>query len=259
MRGLAKAIGVDAGQLARESKRPGFPSIDTPKGKSYDPEEVIRWRKTNLVRKNSKRRAVSDAPQPAPVAPAPQWNARATVSGHWNHVDRPPADDPEMPVEEPDDTDLLAILTSPKSTALEISHAAMQLASRRMAWAHVRRVVGPNDFEGLKKALQELRSAEADYSELKKNLRELIARDEVRLMIGEAYSRMVQVMDKFGNLIAGEVPIWFTDSKFAGMSVDEQRRFVRAFVKEKSSEIRAQEADEIEQLIDRKPDDDAHR
>lgn len=147
------------------------------------------------------------------------------------------------------DVALLDVLNSPTSSALEISRAAMQLASRRVARAHRDKALGHNDFDGLKKALQELRTAEAGYIELEKQRGGLIARDDVRAIVAECCGRLVRVLGILENSIAMEFSIWLSDPKVTQMGADERTRLIRAYVAKITREARTTEADEIDLLI----------
>jgi len=324
LRQAAAAIGIDAGQLSKESKRPGFPRRE----QGLVAEEVIAWRHKNVRRKKF------SAPPAATIPIDDQINqllhdaehadagaAFATSlrdhesaarmlakaqslwdeamkldpkrsSHRWNEgslrtrpaspaATKPPARSPAIstpetltpparqpatsPAENPAasskydgaDDDLLAVLNSKESSALQQNRAAFQLASRRLARAQRADEVSPNDFEGFKKAAQELRNAESAYIELEKQRRDLIPRHEVRAIVGECAARLVQVLSSLETSLATEVSIWLADKSFVQSSADERSRRVRRFVREKTITARTDEAGTIEKLIDSQHDDDS--
>jgi hypothetical protein len=236
LRGLAAAIGVDAGQLSKESNRPGFPRHDSGGGVVYDPAEVLRWRQTNVRRKK---------PSPAILEPSPDYERGQVPPGRGPSSPAVAMLDPNL------DAELLAVLQSGKATALEITRATMQIAARRVARAHHLDVLGPNDLDGLKKSLQELRTAEAGYIDLEKSRRELIPRGDVRLIVAELCGRLVQVLGVLENSIVTEFSVWLADPMIAAMSADERSRLVRDFVMKSTRSARNDEANAIEELIDR--------
>lgn len=253
LRALAKAIGVDAGQLSKEADRPGFPKHATPQGTLYVAAEVLAWRQGNVRQKKPRI-------PPAPASPASTMPAAAVP------VDRP-TPKPTMPAEssipraapsptippidsDPDaDADLLRTLYSPDASALEVSRAVVRLVSRRVGRAHERNELYANGLDALKKALQELRAAEAGYIELGKISGDLIPREQVTILVGELCNRMIRVLSSFENTITAEFAIWLADPAVAAMNSDDRARTVRAFIKQTSHTIRNQESDEIDQLV----------
>src|SRR6185369_508442 len=116
--GLSRLLDVSVSQLGRESFRPGFPRVDTPKGARYDVEEVRKWREANV-----KPRA------PARERPTPAKLADGALAR---------ADDP-----------FILAMMSGDADALTINRAAMQMASRRVALGAVSGTLGANDLDGL--------------------------------------------------------------------------------------------------------------
>lgn len=148
-----------------------------------------------------------------------------------------------------DDADLLDVLLSGNASPLEISRATVQIAARRVARAHQVDELGPNDLDGLKKALQELRTAEAGYIELEASRRGLIPRDEVKSIISDCCGRLVRVLSILENSIAMEFSIWLADPKTAALPAEERTRLVRGYVARVTREARNAEADDVEKLI----------
>lgn len=243
LRGLAKAIGVDAGQLSKESGRPGFPAHQTEQGILYDRSEVTQWRQVNVRRRKSASPAVE--PSPALAVPAARPQRRDSPPS----TARPTSPPPAMLPGDNADTDLLAILQSGTASALEITRATMQIASRRVARAHRENILGPNDLDGLKKSLQELRTAEAGYLELAEKSGQLIPRDQVRAIVSDCCQRLVRVAASIENALALEFAAWLADPKVAAMGADERARHIRAYVSQATRAARIQEADAIDALI----------
>lgn len=147
------------------------------------------------------------------------------------------------------DADLLDVLQSGTASALEITRATMQIASRRVARAHREDMLGPNDLDGLKKSLQELRTAEADYIALGQQRGHLIERDQVRAIVAECCARLVRVAAALENSLAMEFAVWLADPKLAAMTADERGRMIRDFVSKATRAARTEEAEEIDRLI----------
>jgi hypothetical protein len=224
LRKLAAAIGVDAGQLSKESSRPGFPA-----GPLYDPAEVSAWRTLNVRQKT---RRATPAPPPQVPAASPAVTVAAAIARAG------------------EDDQFVGVLQSGNASALEISRAAVQILARNLARAHLQDVMGPNVVDGLKKSLQELRQGEADYIELEKSRRELLPRDEVRAIVGQCVARLVQVLSRIENAIAVEFSAWLADPQIAATPADQRARLVRGFVSKTAADIRRMEADQVDSLID---------
>lgn len=254
LRGVAKALGIDAGQLSKESSRPGFPRRQVGEDIFYDADEVLRWRQSNVRRKKDPRRPsptipaeprVVDRPSPAPAMPPGLHRASPPAAS----PDPPPPAAPQLDLDV--DADFLRVLLSGTGTPIEISRATVQIAARRVARAHLIDRLGPNDLDGLKKALQELRTAEAGYIELEQSRRGLIPRDEVKQIIGDCCSRLVRVLSILENSIAMELSIWLADPKTAEMPAEDRARLVRGYVAKVTREARTAEADDVERLINK--------
>ena len=251
LKALAESLDIDKGQLSRESKRPGFPRDEINGGMLFDADEVRTWRSVNVRRRKDTPKAQASAAAPSPADPAK------------------PADpaEPDEPDDLPlatDDDEFIQILRSGKATALEISRATMQLASRRVARAATSGTIGLSELDDLKKSLQELRQAEADYIALEELNGQLIDRGVVREIVGTCATRLVQMLGVVENALAVEVCLWFTSEKFAALSTEERQRAIREFVAGICSEVRRQEADGVDAIIDegletRKDGDDVDR
>jgi hypothetical protein len=185
------------------------------------------------------------APAPAPAAPPPATPPRPSIS------DPPPT---EASTAAGDDAALLDVLKSGSASAIDISRAVMQVIARRVARAHQADVLGHNDIDSLKKALQELRNAEADYIQLEEQKRELIPRGEVRVIVTECAMRLIRVLDSLENKLALEFSLWLADPLVAAMTADDRARKIRQHISHLTRTARITEADEIERLLDHPPE-----
>lgn len=233
LRKLAEAVGVDPGQLSREARKRGFPSHLVGAEKKYNPDEVKEWRSHNIRKKET-------------------GGGEDGVRGYYGEGEeggegrggrkRAGAMDADNP--------FILLMTSGDASAIEISRAAVQLASRQVAQSAVLGTLGIQDLDGLKKSLGELRQAETDYIALEKERRSLIAREEVLGIVGACCSRLVRALSLLENTIATEFSIWLADPAIREMKSDDRARQVRAFVTKTCRQVRLQEADGIDKLID---------
>jgi hypothetical protein len=221
---LSAAIGVDANQLRRESSRPGFPIRKVKGQKRYVAEDVIAWRAQNIRHRST-----------ATPASAGISDARSI----------PTKDNPLATADDP----FIQTLMSGRASAIDITRAAMQMASRRVGRAAVGGTLGANDLDGLKKTLQELRAAEASYIELETAKRGLIPRAEVLAIVGAAVGRLVRVASILENAISTEFSIWLGDPKVRDLPTDARARKVREFVAKTTADVRRMEADGVEHMI----------
>jgi len=234
LRKLAPLVGIPVQNLANEAKRPGFP----PKTEAgYEVTAVIAWRAANI--KQRKRPPVTSPSQsPTPFVPLPA-----------------PANPPVTSTDP-----FIQAMQSGNASALTISRAAMQIASRRVATAATAGTLGANDLDDLKKTLQELRQAESGYIELEQTRGQLIARDKVKQLVGGCCTRLVQALDVLIAGITTEVDLWIADQAFRDLPTDERHRRVREYVDRVCREVRQQEADGVASLIRKQaksdPDDE---
>ena len=135
------------------------------------------------------------------------------------------------------------------TNALEISRSAMTLASRRLHAAAAQGLVHAAHFADLKVSLGELRQAEQDYIALEETRGNLIARDDVKTIVGTCAARLLQCVVNLENAIATEFAVWLADPAVAAMGADERGRKVREFVASTCNEVRRQEAAGVEALI----------
>lgn len=161
----------------------------------------------------------------------------------------PPIAPAPSPNADPDDADLLAILRSRESSALDISRAMVQLVARKYAAAHARTAAGPHDIDAVKKALTELRTAESAYLELQAESGRLIPLDDVRMIVADCAARLARIASQIENTISLEFAAWLVDPAVTSMNADDRARKIRAFVSETTRALRIQEADSIDKLI----------
>ncbi len=135
------------------------------------------------------------------------------------------------------------------TNALEVTRAAMTLASRRLHSASAQGMAHASLFEELKNSLKELRQAEADYITLAEQRGTLVPRETLKMLAGTQASRLVQCVVNLENAIATEFEVWLADPAMAGMAADQRRRKVREFVAATCNEVRRQEADGAEKMI----------
>ena len=241
LRQLAAAIGVDAGQLSKESKRPGFPP---PVDGLYDADLVRAWRHRNVRKRKDTEQSHTPASAP-PAAPPTQSPAAAPVTAA-----RPARPAPTVTSPPPGaDGDLMEILRSPDATALQITRATAQLAARQCARQHESGWLAHNDLDSMKKTLQELRNAEADYVALEKARGQLIERTVVYQIVGECCARLVQCTGNLANKLAAEISLWIADPAIVAMNADDRARHVRQFVTQCTEQVRSAEAAAVDQMI----------
>jgi hypothetical protein len=233
LRRLAAALGVDPAQLCKESKRGGFPAKV---GELYSLAQVTAWRQQNVRRKKFAPAATDPFTKPAQEGDGGRKRSRGVA---------PAATEPP----DPKDESVLEILQSARASPLEISRAAVQLTARRVAKAHLKHGLGPNDLEALKKCLQELRQGEAADIELGQIRGSLVPLWEVKAIVGECCARLVQVCSVLENALAAELAIWMADAHMAALSADERKLIVRAFVQKTCNEIRAKDADDVVKML----------
>ena len=211
LRERAQKIGVNAAQLSRESNRAGFPHVKVGSARRFIAGDVLAWRARNV-------------------------RIRTTGAG-------PEKSAPKGPVSLAGKNDrYIKALMSGDADPLTITKAAMQMASRQVAEAAMAGTLGVGDLDGLKKTLQELRAAEADYDAMQIARRELVTIAEVEAVVGQSCSRLVRCVSVLENSIVTEVELWLADEKFRALPVDQRKQRVRAFIARTCHQVREQEA-----------------
>lgn len=212
----AAAIGVDHGQLSHERRRQGFPVHRVKGNDRFDPDEVQQWRARNIHRRyKAGMRSEKSRPRPPMEFHGPLEFARK-------------------------------ILTTGTSSPLEISRAAVHLASS---------VVGvdgasPMAVDALKKSLEELRQAEGDYQDLAERRELLIARDDVERVVKTVIGRLIRCLDLFEEKVSIALGAWLADPEFRAMPSDAQARKIRQFVGGAAREIRQAEVDHVDAMVE---------
>ena len=187
-----------------------------------------------------------------------EWRARNVKQRRG--ADKAPPEGRELPKLSPlaDKNDpFIRDMLSGKASPLTITRAAAQMASRRVAKGAIDGTLGVNDLDGLKKSLQELRAAEADYVELEKKRRELVEASEVEEIVGTCCARLVRAVSLLEASFATEVNVWVGDEGFRSATTDERTRRVRAFVARQCRAVREQEAKGARALMAELADADA--
>ena len=251
LRRAAIELGMDPGRLSKEAKRRGFPWRICGKTRGVVVNELSAWRAHNIRQRKT-------APTPAKSARAAAW-----VTERASEKNVPPAEIPLPPREDNlpaatpgnaapfgEGSGYIETMISGKGTAIEISRAAMQIASREVGKSAAAGILNTQDLDGLKKVLGELRQAEADYIELEKSRGLLIERTDVDAIVGMCCARLVRALSILENSIATEFSMWLADPKIAAMPADERTRMVREFVAKTAREVRQQEADGVQALLD---------
>ena len=212
---LARALGREPGQLRRESFKPGFPSHQIDGKTRYDVQAVRTWREEHIHQRGS------------------------YASGNGKKAGVALASDTD---------DFIVDMMGGKATALTITRAAMQMASRRVARAAVAGTMSANDLDGLKKTLAELRAAESGYVELEREKRGLIPRSELLEIISSFAARIVRVCGILENTIGLQVCAWTGDPAFLALPADQRARLAREWASKQCADVRNAEADEVEKL-----------
>jgi hypothetical protein len=244
---LAEALGLDHGQVVRESKRPGFPSRVVKGKKLFDLEAVRAWRGKNIRMRKAPLVASGVAETKTTTGGPESWPPGTHVINSYDAVDSvSPAT-----LFDQEKRAILATLKSAEASPLEVSRAAMRFAAARVADGETSKTLGFNDLDDLKKALQELRQSESDYIDLAKQKAELIPRDQVRAILGTCVTRLVQCMSVLQNSIASEFSTWLVDPAIQNMPADARSRKVREFVAKTCETVRRLDADGVNALIDK--------
>lgn len=205
---------------------PGFPA-------DRDPAKVKAWRARNIRTRELEKKK----------PPPPDFTISDPPRAPWPDLDSSPAFSTDDPIIK----DML------DGEPLAVSRAAVRIASRRVAHSAMNRTFSPNELDGLKKALQELRAAESGYIALEESKRNLLPRPQVETLVREMVGRLVRVLSLLETAITSELALWLASDKVRGMKAEERGRMVREFVNRTCREVRQLEADGASALIDRKP------
>ncbi len=243
LKALSEAIGVDKGQLSKESRRDGFPHDTINGGALFNLEEVRAWRAAN-VRQRKQRAQIQTGPRTL-LDQAEPMNAREQAASPE------PEEEEDEPLANENDA-FIQTLVSGRATALDVSRAAMQLASRRVAFSAVKAggKIDMGALDDLKKSLQELRQAETDYIELAERQGQLIDRGVARAIVGACCTRLVQACNNLKYSIATELSLWIADPKIRELPTEERATRVAEYVAGVCDEVRRQAADGADKVID---------
>jgi hypothetical protein len=167
---LAKAIGVDKGQLSREAADPTFPKVRAGGKWRYCAKAVRNWRELNIK----------------PRSADPGGPAIVTAS-----------DDPDS-----------RVLQEGTAPALEVARSAMRLCAKRVAAASAAGHVSSVAMDALTSSLRELRAAEESFLDLAQQRGELVEMSLAKQVIGETVSLSIEAIDRIGNSITTAAMSW---------------------------------------------------
>lgn len=192
------------------------------------------------------------------VDPLEAWELLKNSTRPPSGLRRPDAIAAPVPVRQlaKADDEFIVRMESGSASALDISRAAMHLASRRVAYAAVAGSLGMSELDDLKKTLQELRQAEADYIALGEAQARLIDRGIAMQIVGGMAGRLVRCFSLLENTLVGQIEIWLADPSIKALPTDDRRRQIREYIARAGHEIRSQEADDVDALIDQGIKDD---
>jgi len=237
LKALASALGKDASWLSKKA----LPHVLVGSVKLYNSDECRAWIASNVRELAKKPKPVSSLLESIPESGSSQAPAIPQKSALALDADNP-------------------IITDLKSgDPLRVTRAAAALAGLRVAHAAQQGHAGANDLDDLKKALGELRQAEDSYIELGIRKGEIIERSTACEIIGSCCSRLVECLNVLENSIAVEFDMWLSDESMRGSSETRQRK-IRDYVAGLGYQIRRQEADGVDALIDaRKAESDMEK
>ena len=148
-----------------------------------------------------------------------------------------------------DAKNFVALVKRGDAKALDITRSVVQLVAGQIADSALAGTLSSDEVESIKKALQELRQAESDYTDLARRQGELIPLDTVRAVVGESASRLVRCLQTVENSIATEFSLWLADPAVAAMGQDERARKVRIFVAGVCRSVRQRESEDIRRML----------
>lgn len=220
---LAAALGVDAGQLSRETKRAGFPCDIVAGSKLFSVDEVRAWREANI------------RIRPKPVQ-APELESKS---------EPPKAEPPPKPAPEA----LTRILGDAATSPIARARAAEQLAAWRVSEAAAGGVLGGREIEALSRAGEELRRAEQDYIAIAREREELIERTIAVQCMGALCMRLVSDLNKVEHALAVQVEIWRGETSFNELSTEKRAGVIREWFQHLANETRELTVKELDGMI----------
>ena len=144
----------------------------------------------------------------------------------------------------------VATVSDEDVSALDTSRAMVKfLVAQVAATAESGGCVSPEEVDAVKKHLQELRQAEADYVRLEEERGNLVPVAEVLAIVGESAARLVRCLEAVENNIATEFSLWLADPAVAAMGQDERARKIREYVAKVCRAVRQRESDDVRKLL----------
>jgi len=212
LRQLADALGVDKGQLSRESKRAGFPR---PIKGTWSLGAVQQWRASNV-----RSRLRDEAPAAASVALTAEDRA------------------------------LIGTLTASTSSPLMIARASVGLAARKLGAAAQAGRIGAMDLSAMADALRELRQSENAFLDISERQKTVAPIDDVREYVGECITKILLVFERMETSVAAEIESWLGDPTFMSASMDQRMTRVRSWIHNQGNELRRMEAESCRRFGD---------
>jgi len=240
LKALSEALGLDKGQLSRESNRPGFPFDKVSGVRLFDAEEVRAWRVANV--KPSRRRGTGQSLQVQAADASPIAASSPAGSGE---IPSPP----ELSAHE---KELMRVLEDPQASEVSRAEAGFAIAGIAAAAAYRRGEMGVQHLENLKKQGEELRKAKADYIDLAERRGELIERDVAQELAGDLALRLVTILSNVENALATRFEIWMADPAFQALPTEQRQQQIRSWFEDQARTLRELEAAEIDALIESK-------
>lgn len=239
---LGAVLGMTKQGAANLAKLPWFPARDPERGWSID--AVLRAREENAGRS---RAATGNRRSSSQASPPPNELIRA----------RRAAEDEQVRLLEEAERDRDRKILATSQDPLEVSRAAMRLASRRLASASEDSFA--DDLESLKQSLSELRLAENGYLELARARELLIEREVAIACIGKVVRINIQVLQLCEARLAAQLEIWMSDPAFRELAAEERARRARAWMVDltraaRNEGMQLSESLVAEELADRKAD-----
>ncbi len=229
----ATALGIDPGQLHRESKKPGFPCDTVAGHKCFDADEVRTWRAANVKQRSKQAPMQPPANHPAATQPAAPQSQKIS----------------RVPLARPDDPFIIT-LRSGTATPVDGCNASLQLLFRQIAVEAESGAIMPQTQDALKKTMGELRSSMAEYLEQSEREGKLLQREIAKAVIGANNGRLVQACNTLQNAFPMQVEMLLGDPLFLALDIESRKRHVREWCGNYLRRVRNLEAESIETALD---------